>query len=251
MPLVHLNFLEENTRRGINRQLSQEQHFNVKPTVICVKWNLTWVKLPRKNHCVDQILKWCLTNLLAAEGFTDRNDKVLHILVYFDFRCLHFFADRNDKFLHILVYFDFRCLHFCTFTHSKFVFSKFRRFCFPVVKNGFFEISTKYLYFYHVEMCSAIEKIRKICFEGLLDDNKKYITLSGFPRWCIVICPTSDRKVTFLNIKEWRISLWWLVPHVSNSHTWMSLTHVSNSHTWMPPTHVSNSHTWMPPPTRE
>ena len=50
MSLLHLNFLEQNTRRGINRQLSQEQHFNVKPTVICVKWNLTWVKLPRKKR---------------------------------------------------------------------------------------------------------------------------------------------------------------------------------------------------------
>ena len=52
------------------------------------------------------------------------------------------------------------------------------------------------------------------------------------------------------NIKEWRISLWWLVPHVSNSHTWMSLTHVSNSHTLMSPPHVSNSHMWIAP-TRE
>ena len=48
-----------------------------------------------------------------------------------------------------------------------------------------------------------------------------------------------------LNIKEWRISLWWLVPHVSKSHTWMPLPHVSKSHTWMSPPHVSKSHTWM------
>ena len=26
--------------------------------------------------------------------------------------------------------------------------------------------------------------------------------------------------ITLLNIKEWRISLWWLVSHVSSSHTW-------------------------------
>ena len=42
------------------------------------------------------------------------------------------------------------------------------------------------------------------------------------------------------NIKEWRISLWWLVSHMSNSHTWMSPAHVSSSHMWMPPPHMSS-----------
>ena len=70
------------------------------------------------------------------------------------------------------------------------------------------------------------------------------------------------------NIKEWRISLWWLVPHVSKSHTWMPLHHWGNatregphvSCTWGAPLHhwgnatregitVHVSHS--PPPLRE
>ena len=79
-----------------------------------------------------------------------------------------------------------------------------------------------------------------------------------------------------INIKEWRISLWWLVLHVNVppplrkcytlghyharephvSCTWGAPLHhrgnatcegiiVHVSHTWMSPPHVSKSHTWM------
>ena len=51
------------------------------------------------------------------------------------------------------------------------------------------------------------------------------------------------------NIKEWRISLWWLVSHVSSSHTWMTLPHVSSPHgrgihVWELHSRVGATHVW-------
>ena len=56
-----------------------------------------------------------------------------------------------------------------------------------------------FLLYYLDEMWGAIRKIMENLFwKSFSTRTKSTSRLSGFPRWCIVICPISDRKVTFL-----------------------------------------------------
>ena len=122
--------------------------------------------------------------------------------------------------------------------------------------NVFLHSSSKsHFHFQHVQICIFTFSFHKRLIRYIITTSYHWICnvlsfqLLSKQIWFMKEGPKNYLCVTKIkNIKEWRISLWWLVPHVSNSHTWMSLTHVSNSHMWMPPTHMSNSHTWMPPP---
>ena len=79
-----------------------------------------------------------------------------------------------------------------------------------------------------------------------------FLNCSKFRVKSLAVWPTISIWETcelLLNIKEWRISLWWLVPHVNSSHTWMPPPHVSSPCTVAVGTHVCvycpHHHTWV------